>query len=301
MPGTTIPLPKPLPRLWVTLTARPLESIAARCVVDAPPPRPLPPATATGRRGASRRARISARSASVRAGLRSRSIGTATTSGSPMWRWVSRRAARAASAMTARWSGPEVLEGAHVPAGHPVERLDDLRAARRRRRREDLDVPVGRRDRVVPPEPLRVRLEVAPGHDTAQRPHDSVAEAPAVDGLDALAADPPERGGEVRLGERRADGRCAAAVEIGADGFRVEVGEMLVEHLAVERGQRRAGLGQLGGGLEHVAERQRAVIGENPRPPGEVAGDGHRQRPARVVGAVEPLAGRAGRRAARGS
>ena len=144
-------------------------------------------------------------------------------------------------------------------------------------------------------ESVRVSLEIAPGHDTAQGRHDPVAERPAVDDLDSVAADPPERGGEIRLRDRRADGRGAAAVEIRPGGLRVQMREVLVEHLAVERGQRRPGFGQLGGGLEHVAERQGAVVGENTRPAGQVAGDGHGQRPARVVGAMELLAAGAGR------
>jgi hypothetical protein len=49
--------------------------------------------------------------------------------------------------------------------------------------------------------------------------------------------------------------------------------EVLVEHLPVERRQRRAVLGELGGRLEDVGERQRAVI-EDPRTSGQIAGDG---------------------------
>ena len=202
MPGTTIPLPKPLPRLWVTLTARPLASIAARWVVDAP----VRPAAAGHRDGPARR---------LEAGPHLRPQGLGARRAQEPLDGHLHDVGVADVAVRVEPRGPrrlgdegdvvraQVVERAQLPAGHAVERLEHLEPAGRRRRGEDLHAPVGHGQRLVPAEPLRVGLEVPAGHHPAEGLHDAVADGAAVDDLDPLAADPPEGGGEVRLAERR--------------------------------------------------------------------------------------------------
>ncbi len=186
-------------------------------------------------------------------------------------------------------AGGVVPELGEIVAFEDVQDLDDMNAARRRRRhRDDIVAAIGSAHRLALNR--RVGLEVFLGDEPAVPLHlifDQLGNGPLVEPARALGGNGAERLGEVRLAKEfaRLVGLAFRMLEIGlARRVGREALVAFLQRIGEPIGDRKAFLGQLDRRRQHLLARQGAIMLQRVEQARHRAG--HARRGAAIAGAV---------------